>query len=301
MSKNKSKRKIEDSNIISNNYYNNIEIFKKIDIIYKPTYNNINIISFDINNLIIILNIDKEQILKCKKRKKDDESDIDKITYDELINISNKNSITIDFLIWIEFKFKYKQIIYKFKLRSIKDSNFDKHQNKLSCIYLFIIGSANELLNTNKYNENDFIFKYGYTNDICRRSSEHNTTYTNHFNTEIYLFEFSLIDPIYMSEAEKYISDNVKDIKLTGCKINNSEQKELFITNINEIDKIKVLFNNAYNKYCGYNEQLQKELIKEKNKKINKNYYILFFILLLLNFIIIIINILFFIFLYNKL
>jgi len=40
-----------------------------------------------------------------------------------------------------------------------------------------MIGNANELLSVKKYNDNDIICKFGYTNDLVRRTNQHYKTY----------------------------------------------------------------------------------------------------------------------------
>ena len=78
-------------------------------------------------------------------------------------------------------------------VKNIK-SVFSTNSNKTPCVYLFIIGQANELLKSKKYNDSDYIFKFGYTNDLVRRTNEHYKTYKNEFNKEIQLVIFSIID-----------------------------------------------------------------------------------------------------------
>ena len=65
-----------------------------------------------------------------------------------------------------------------------------------------MIGNANKLLKETKFNDNDIICKFGYTNDLVKRTNQYYKTYKKEFNVNIELLLFSIIDPLYICQAE---------------------------------------------------------------------------------------------------
>ena len=50
---------------------------------------------------------------------------------------------------------------------------FSANYAKTPCVYLFSIGKAKDLLKDDKYSDNDILCKYGCTDDLPRRTNEH--------------------------------------------------------------------------------------------------------------------------------
>ena len=86
-------------------------------------------------------------------------------------------------------------------IHAIKEA-FKTSSGKTPCVYLFIIGNANELLKTDIYSKDTMLYKFGKTDDLPRRSSEHERDFKkmNKIN-HIELMLFSVIDPKYITEA----------------------------------------------------------------------------------------------------
>jgi len=124
-----------------------------------------------------------------------------------------------------------------------------------------MIGNANKLLKNNKYNKDDIICKFGYTNDLVRRTNQHYKTYKKEFNTEIELLLFSIIDPQYICQAEASISHYFNDNKLEGYLIKEVEQIELIIINKNNINQIKEHYKELSDKI----NKLETELLHQKH------------------------------------
>jgi len=108
---------------------------------------------------------------------------------------------------------------------------------------------------------------------LSRRSQEHYKTYKNHFNKEIELILFSIIDPQYTSQAEKSISHYFNGNKLNDYKINGKDQNELIIINKNNLSQIKEHYKLIQNSYIGHYKELhdkiislEKDLLNEKNQ-----------------------------------
>jgi hypothetical protein len=156
-------------------------------------------------------------------------------------------------------------------VKNIK-SLFSTNSDKTPCVYLFIIGQANELLKSKKYNDSDYIFKFGYTNDLVRRTNEHYKTYKNEFNKEIQLVIFSIIDPQYISEAETSISHYFNENKLNGYKIKDIEQTELVIINKDNMNQIKEHYRLIQNSYIGHYKELYDKIHKLETELIQEKY-----------------------------
>lgn len=87
-------------------------------------------------------------------------------------------------------------------LRSI----LDKSSSPIICIYLFKLGTCEDLRQTMNiplsYDDNLIVCKYGYTNDLSRRANEHNDEYGKQYDALIELILYTPIDKTYIAEAE---------------------------------------------------------------------------------------------------
>lgn len=135
---------------------------------------------------------------------------------------------------------------------------FNSASNKTPTVYLFYIGKAKTLLNSN-YNDDDILCKFGCTDDISRRTTEHNRTYKKLYNleTDIELLMFSIIDPQYIFDAENNIRGYFRN-----NKINNDDKTELIVINKNNMDQIKQHFKMMQNSYIGRYEEMNKKIVE---------------------------------------
>ena len=156
-------------------------------------------------------------------------------------------------------------------VKNIK-SVFSTSAEKTPCVYLFMIGNANKLLKETKYNDNDIICKFGYTNDLVRRTNQHYKTYKKEFSVDIELLLFSIIDPQYICQAETSISHYFNDYKLSGYSIKEVEQTELIIVNQKSISQIKEHYRLIQNSYIGHYKELNDKIVNlEKEILIEQN------------------------------
>ena len=162
--------------------------------------------------------------------------------------------------------------------------------NTTSCkttpvIYLFLIGNANYILKNNTYDDNFLVCKFGKTQDLVKRTSDHTNNFKKIFNVDIDLLIFSIIDKEFLFKAETLISkyfendkiklDNDKSIILEATGINS---KELIIINKNDIKTIKDQYALIQTSYIGSyaelkreNDELKIEIKDEKNKNLIKD------------------------------
>jgi len=134
---------------------------------------------------------------------------------------------------------------------------FDTNSSKTPTVYLFYIGNANKLLDTNKYDKDDILCKYGCTDDLVRRTNEHTKHYKKEFNKDIELLCFSIIE-------DKFIFDAESNIKSFFCaqSIEYKKTKELIVINKKNLPNIKKYYAFIQDSYIGH--------FKELNDKVNK-------------------------------
>jgi delta 1-pyrroline-5-carboxylate dehydrogenase len=151
----------------------------------------------------------------------------------------------------------------------------------MPCVYLFNVGKISEL--RKHYEElkpykNGFLFKWGRTNNLKRRTGEHIKNYGNLISSTLQLKYFSPVDNMYEVDAEneirQYFHSNAISFK---------NHKELIILDRREIADARKFYEEVYEKFSsevdkllGRNKELEhnaeytKEIIKCKNENIKK-------------------------------
>ena len=151
----------------------------------------------------------------------------------------------------------------------------------MPCVYLFNVGKISEL--RKHYEElkpykKGFLFKWGRTNNLKRRTGEHIKNYGNLISSTLQLKYFSPVDNMYEVDAEneirQYFHSNAISFK---------NHKELIILDRREIADARKFYEEVYEKFSsevdkllGRNKELEhnaeytKEIIKCKNENIKK-------------------------------
>ncbi len=143
----------------------------------------------------------------------------------------------------------------------IKDV-FNSKSNKTPCVYLIYLGKAKDLLKNNSYSEEDMVCKYGCTDDLAERISQHERNYKRMFNTNISLLLYSIIESKYKFEAESNIRQYFK-----GNKLDYQNTNELIVINKKELDSITTYYKMVQNSYIGKYEELNNK-IQDLEKKV---------------------------------
>jgi hypothetical protein len=140
---------------------------------------------------------------------------------------------------------------------------FSKTSSKTPCIYLFKIGSAKELIDK-KYTDDDWLCKFGRTDNLKRRTQEHNSQKINSvFNKQISLLHFSVIDSSNLVKAEAELKN-----LLSPYRIDYKDFDELVVVNKKCIDKVFSIYGMIQERFIGskndshlsdLNEQLNNE------------------------------------------
>lgn len=125
----------------------------------------------------------------------------------------------------------------------------------ISCVYLICIGKASELKKSlcmeSKFDDNDYVFKYGFTKNLCRRMKEHVFTYSKLKGAQISLSMFKSIDDTLISSAESDLRKFFKDNKYN---IKHKKYNELILLSKRHDEK-----NCAYNKTVKIYETMEKK------------------------------------------
>jgi len=163
-------------------------------------------------------------------------------------------------------------------LRSVSASS-------LSAIYLIKIGLLKDLKDIQcDEDENIYIFKYGFTEDLRRRCEEHRRKYGKLIGSDVRIYKFIYVDNNYLSEAEQQVKNNFLLADAVPIKYNN--EKELIGIKLDSDGKknIKNAFEILFKKFGGklkdmqnqHNLNLQEEKSKLKHKyelQMQKNWY----------------------------
>jgi hypothetical protein len=141
----------------------------------------------------------------------------------------------------------------------------NKSASKVPCVYSFIIGNVDNLresMDIPKKYKNDSVIKFGATDDLERRTGEHEKTYGKIEGSKFSLGYFSYIDAKFIFDAETMLKDFLKpylfqygkhvEIIIVDKKIYNTKVKQHFV--------------NIFSLYGG----MVKQLVAQINDEIHK-------------------------------
>jgi hypothetical protein len=154
-------------------------------------------------------------------------------------------------------------------IHAVKEA-FKTSSDKTPCVYLFVIGNANNLLATDKYTKDTMVYKFGKTDNLPRRSGEHERDFKKMFKIDhIELMLFSVIDPKYITDAENSLKKFFEN-----HTINYENKEELII-----LDKLMYTstiqhYKLIKNSYIGCYKEMQDKInqLKRKIKEIQYEY-----------------------------
>jgi hypothetical protein len=160
----------------------------------------------------------------------------------------------------------------------------DKSASAIGGIYLFKIGSVGHLrkaLDLPKYDEDDnhmfhrdnAIYKYGYSNNIQRRFSQHKKSFGKLSDkVEVELIYYAIIDDEQLRKAENKIAKEFEDYRF----ITKGHRELLVLSDDQVCDECKQLYKKIQKKYGKTNVELRtavkesKKVIKNVNSELRK-------------------------------
>jgi hypothetical protein len=146
---------------------------------------------------------------------------------------------------------------------------FASNSTKTPIVYLYLIGNANELLKTDEYDDDQMLCKYGCTEDMVRRSGEHEKKFNKEFGTNIELICFSIIEAQFIFNAEQ----NIKTF-FSANKVEYKKHKELIVISKKEMVMIKDHYKMIQHSYIGRFKELNDQIHKLELELTNKNHEI---------------------------
>jgi predicted GIY-YIG superfamily endonuclease len=142
---------------------------------------------------------------------------------------------------------------------------------QIPCIYLFTLGTVGELrasMNiSDDYDDDALIVKYGRTDDLHRRTTEHRADFCKIKGINLNLKQYHYIDPTHASKAEKELKDYFKQLKI---KFTYELFEELVVIDYKSLNTIiKEKLNDIGSKYGGIiqNINLQLQLLTHNHEK----------------------------------
>ncbi len=136
------------------------------------------------------------------------------------------------------------------------------------CIYLFSIGTVADLRKKmaidKRYKSTDMVYKYGRTNDLFRRTKEHENTFNKIKGSDLKLVYHGYIDIQYTVEAEGMVREMMNGL---NCAIEYETSKELVIIPKGKVTYVRKQYDMITNRYQGRVKELVDQIkrIEQKN------------------------------------
>lgn len=154
-----------------------------------------------------------------------------------------------------------------------------KSSTTVPCIYRFSLGRCGDLRKKMKISkeipDDHTIIKYGYTDNLVRRTREHVKTYEEIKGVKLGLMNYTYVDPKYLSNAEVDIKEFFEDIEIP---IKYKYYAELVAINPKHEKQINKQFKYMSNEYSGCVkdlidkiEKLKRDITDNKLEIVNLN------------------------------
>lgn len=121
------------------------------------------------------------------------------------------------------------------------------------CIYLFSLGPLNDVRTSLGISEGDQnceqsnqVYKFGMTNNLQRRTSEHMRTYGHLPNVNMELQMCAYIDPINLHDAERKLKEYVA---LCNMLVMHDTYKELILASSSDLKTLRKMYEDIGNVY----------------------------------------------------
>jgi hypothetical protein len=143
----------------------------------------------------------------------------------------------------------------------------NKDANTMPCNYLFSFGFVKDLCESmnidEKYNDDDVLYKFGFTKNLPTRTQQHQKEYGSIKNVNLRLKRYAYVDPQYMAQGETCIKDYVKTLDI---KLEYKNYDELIILPKNYEKQMEEKFTFVSQNYSGHNAELITKLKDKENE-----------------------------------
>lgn len=155
--------------------------------------------------------------------------------------------------------------------RTVVDT-FRKSCGPVSCVYLFCIGKVKDMrqyFDLDQFaSDEDYVYKYGMTSDMGRRSKEHMKKYSKLKNNTFELKYYAYIDKSFVSKAETHMRGYYNAFNM---EVNDANNVELIVVDKERLATIRQLFSDMYVQYSGQNSELISKLQELQNELVLKD------------------------------
>ncbi len=160
---------------------------------------------------------------------------------------------------------------------------YDTCSISVSCVYLFVLGTVKDLrasmLIPDTFPDDALVCKYGKTEDLKRRTTEHYRDYGAIQNSQLVLAAQAWVDPIHITEAENRIRSHFEHtgykLKSLGAETlhDNSERQvlrnELVIIPLNQLKHVKAQFADIQTIHSGRIKDAIEKIARLENEVAN--------------------------------
>jgi hypothetical protein len=206
------------------------------------------------------------------------------LTYTGVLKVlfSSRNGITKPFISWatkILFTAQMGTPTQKMELASSLSGLSPQTIKEISsatsgttpCIYLFSIGTVADLRKKmaidKRYKSTDMVYKYGRTNDLFRRTKEHENTFNKIKGSDLKLVYHGYIDIQYTVEAEGMVREMMNGL---NCAIEFESSKELVIIPKGKVTYVRRQYDMITDRYQGRVKELVDQIKRIEQKYISE-------------------------------
>ena len=138
-------------------------------------------------------------------------------------------------------------------------------------LYLVCIGKisdlSREIPELVSKNQNDLLFKYGYTSNLYKRLQTHKNYFSKYNGSNVSLVLHCPIDKQYLSQAEVELKQSFQTFDYI---LEHPEHKELVYFNQSKLSQFEKIFKVICEKYAGNCKKLQEQLEQFNKEKENE-------------------------------
>ena len=144
--------------------------------------------------------------------------------------------------------------------------------SEYSELYLICLGKISDLSDSipelKSKDQDEYLFKYGYTSDLTKRLQQHRQTFNKIKGSSISLCLHCPIDKQYLSQAEVELKQSFKTFNYV---LDHPVYKELVYFDKNKLSQFEKIFKIICEKYAGNCKKLQEQLEQYKIMKEYEN------------------------------
>lgn len=144
---------------------------------------------------------------------------------------------------------------------------FNTTASTIPCVYLYTVNTVDKMRKSMtipiKFKDDNIVLKFGFTDNLKRRTVEHEKYYSKVKGSNLKLTWWSYIDPQYISTAEIDIKEF---FKLLNCSHPFDSQKELVVVSPKILPQIEKRYKQLGELYGGHIKEMTMKIRELENK-----------------------------------